>query len=212
MAKKEEEQKNSGVNLAEIRKQLDKQRAKYELEKENFANLRDKLEEEFKANLNSLLSDEERDILDLEDDPVKKYEVLEQKRKEFIDDKLEAAKKELEAMEKLIDENEDKYRALEIEQKFRQEHPDIDADGFAVWLKDEISPRLKREMLEEAGGDQLKFLGLAAQKFLELNSKEEAQEAQLPQDLHDIAGESGNVDKNLDDSEEIDVSKMFRRV
>ena len=192
------EKKPGMPDLDSAQKLLAKERAKYEAKKDAFEGMEEKLEAEFKANLDSLLSDEEREILELDGDPGKQYDLLMSKRRAFVDDKIADEKAELEAFEEALEKKETVLEDLRAEAAFREENPDLDADGFAEYLNPEtgkLSPYERAELIKASEGDRVKFLGLAAEKFLKATgAKKEGEEADLPTDMGDIAGETGDVD------------------
>ena len=198
MDKNKKSEMQGSPDLDSIAKDLLKERAQYEAKKDDYDGLEARLEEEFKASLNASLTEDERDVLDLDGDPIAQYDLLMSKRKAFVDDKLEDEKLELDAFGEAISQKEEQLDELRAEVAFREAHPDLDVDGFTAYLDPEngkLSPFERGELIKASDGDRVKFLGLVAEKFLKQSGvPEDAEDADIPTDISDVAGETGDVE------------------
>ena len=205
MDKVTDAKKSDAVNLAEARKALDKSIAELELKKDTYEGLEDSLLDSFKAGLEASLSEDENDVI-LENNPVDIFEMMEAKRKIFVDDALAAEQEEIRAFEDQIEDEEVKLHLLETEQSFRSENPDLDVDGLVEYLKQDISPRKKAELLKAADGDNVKFLGLAAESYLESIGEGNVATPDVGVDISGVVGEIGDLDNGdgMDGDEDAD--------
>ena len=205
MDKVTDAKKSDAVNLAEARKALDKSIAELELKKDTYEGLEDSLLDSFKAGLEASLSEDENDVI-LENNPVDIFEMMEAKRKIFIDDALAAEQEEIRVFEDQIEDEEMKLHLLETEQSFRSENPDLDVDGLVEYLKQDISPRKKAELLKAADGDNVKFLGLAAESYLESIGEGNVATPDVGVDISGVVGEIGDLDNGdgMDGDEDAD--------
>jgi len=188
------------TDLAPIKAQIAQERQAYETQKENFKTLEETLEAEFKASLPTLFTQEERDVLDLDGDPIAQYELLQAKRDIAVTQKVEEARATLEAFEDEIEAKEQQLEDLEAEDTFSTNHPDLDKEGFASWLQGDVAPNIREEIIQASGGDKVVFLGLMAKRFLEERGIDPSASSQndpnLSTNLLGIAGETGDIDKN----------------
>jgi len=205
MDKVTDAKKSDAVNLAEARKALDRSIAELELKKESYEELEASLLDQLKSGLEASLSEGENDVI-LENNPVDIFEMMEAKRKIFVDDALAAEQEEIRAFEDQIEDEEVKLHLLETEQSFRSENPDLDVDGLVEYLKQDISPRKKAELLKAADGDNVKFLGLAAESYLESIGEGNVATPDVGVDISGVVGEIGDLDNGdgMDGDEDAD--------
>jgi len=194
MDKKKVEQSTNAPDLGSIQGVLAKERAQYDAKKEAFEGLEEKLEGEFRAGLDASLNDEEREVMELDGDVGAQYDLIMSKRQSFISDKLADEQAELEAFEEALEKKELQLEDLRAESAFREGHPDLDKEGFVAFLKGKITPDEREELIKSSEGDRAKFLGLVAEKFLESMGAVKEEDPDLPTDISDIAGATGDLD------------------
>ena len=189
----------NGVDIAALRNATMKKRAQYEALKEDFEGMNTKLTAEFEKQLKSSLTPEEEDVV-LGGDINEIAQMIDAKKKVYVDDVVEDKRLELEAFEDAIEKEEDELEDLDAEMSFRESNPDLDAEGFAAWLKGKVAPDDLAQMQKEAEGDRTKFLTLAHAKYAEQSGQANTEEPDLPSDINGVAGEKGDLDKgnNLD--------------
>jgi len=203
MDKKPSGSKAELPDLEGVKQQLLKERAQYDAKKEAFEGLEEKLNKEFESGLDASLSDEERDVI-LEGNVLDIARMIDAKRQAFVGDRVNDERKELELMEDALEQKEERIEDLEAEASFRKGHPDLDTDGFAEYLRGEMSPNQREKFLAESKGDKVKFLGLAAKAFLESMGTMPDDDPKLPTDISNIAGATGDVDNDTDDTPDND--------
>ena len=195
---------NPGVpNLEGARGGLLKERAQYDAKKEAYEGMEEKLSAEFTAGLDASLSDDDRDVL-LEGDIVAITQMVDAKRQAYVGDRLADEQKELELFESELEKKEMQLEDLGAEASFREGHPDLDTEGFAAYLKGEMSPNKREELLAAAEGDKVKFLGLVAEQFLESTGAAPKGVVELPTDISDIAGATGDIDSGDGFEDDVD--------
>jgi len=202
-------QKPSGdggkMTVADAEAQLNKERAQYDVAKESYEGLEAKLEEDFKKELPNLLNEEERDALELDGDVAKQYDILFGKRKAFIDDKLEEEKLALDAFATELEEKAEALQALKAEDRFREKYPDADFEAMSAFFQNEMSPAqiaaVKKASIEGEGDDHELFMEQIMNAYKASMVKPEEEEADLPADLSEIPGETGDIDGDIETNE-----------
>lgn len=205
MAKEEPEQKEKqGVDLAAAEGQLNKEIAKFENAKEAYDTMEADLEENFKKDLDSLLSDEEREIMLDVDNVAGQYELMMQKRKAYVTDKMDEEKAVLEAFESDIEQKQAQIQTLKAEESFRQNHPDSDFEKMQEFFDEDLTTREKKELLGKAEGDPEALMKLVHDAYVEKSGTPNEEDVELPTDLSDIAGETGDLDNGDGDVDDAD--------
>lgn len=198
------EQNGNVLDLDAIEKVLAKERAQYDAKKEAFEGLEGKLEQEFRAGLDASLNEDERDIMELGGDVGAQYDLIMEKRNAFVGERLSTEKMELEVFEEELGKKETQLDDLRAESTFKEGYPDLDEESFIAFLKGQIKPDDREEMIKTSEGDRSKFLGLAAEKFLESTGTRKDEDPDLPTDISGIPGETGDIDSGDNVADEND--------
>lgn len=197
------------VSVADAESQLNKDIAKYENAKEAFGTLKERLESEFEANLDSSLSDEERDIMDLDGDTVDKYKLIMEKHKAYVDDKIEEERLALEQFEDDIERKQQVVQTLKAEEEFKTKNPDSNFEEVSEFFNEDMTARERNKLIEEAGGDHEKLMTLVHDAYVAKNGGGKEEEAELPTDLSGVAGETGDIDSGDGDARDVGVSHLY---
>ena len=203
------EDKNNGdraFDLAKAKEEFLQEKALVANARKEFEGLRDKLEADFEKELPSLLSDEEKDILDLDGDPVKQWQILNAKHKDYVDAKVEAARAELERAEDELEEKEKALAVHEAQEQFKNSNKELDFDAMVDWFENDLPNREKQKLIEESGNDHIKFLEIIKEAFEVANGKKgskekKEEEPKLPKDINSVAGTSGDLNMGSDNEE-----------
>ncbi|DAB40278.1 MAG TPA: hypothetical protein CFH81_08775 [Sulfurovum sp. UBA12169] len=196
-------------DLDRSKMQVNKDQARYEVMKNDFESFRASREEDFKKNIKSIVSEEDMDAIELGGDPLKIYEIIKKYEQEYISDKIEEKREDLEAFEEQLHKNTALVEQLEIEAQFLEENPDLDFEGLIDLLESGLSPKEKQTLMEASGGDSMEFLKLAKERLGgaakgDTGKEKEEDPMRLPTDLSFAAGETGDVDggtEGQDDNE-----------
>ncbi|CAA6806638.1 MAG: Unknown protein [uncultured Sulfurovum sp.] len=192
-------------DIEKHQKSLDKDFAKHEVMKQDFEGLKAQREQEFSTQIETLLSDEERDIVEVGGNASETYQVLKKHEKIFVDDAVEQEAKIIEEFENKLHENQGKLNAMRIESEYAGEFPDDDFEGLVHFIQNKLTPEQLDALHQESGADQAQFLRLAAKKFSETKTPEIPEDPNnLPTNLNNIAGATGDIDNNDGLSDEDD--------
>ncbi len=193
------------IRLTEAEKQLNKERAQYDVAKENYEGLEAKLEEDFLKELPNLLSEEERDILELDGNVVDQYKILLGKHNAFVEDKLEEEKLALDAFATEIEKKTETLQSLEAEDAFMEKYPDVDFEAMSHFFQEEMSrsqvEAAKKAAVEGDGDDHELFMEQIMNAHKGSTVKIEDEETDLPADLSEIPGETGDIDGDVETNE-----------
>lgn len=171
-----------------IQNTISKDEARYELMQEEYNSMADKLNDDFERELPNLLSEEEKEMLEVGGDIVAKHKLLRDKFEAYRDERLSMKKSEMDKYAQELDGKKAQMGILGATNRFRKAHPDINMEEFGEFIQEDISPRSKRAMSEEAGEDKYKFLELVYEQFVASKGVSENNEEELPPDLSDING------------------------
>lgn len=175
---------------------LAKDEAKLSLLQEEYNTLADRLHDEFETivdkNPQSIFTPEEIELLEVGSSLGEKNRLLRDKFEEFRTKKLDEKKQIIDKFGNELNQRKDQYGRESIAKKFARENPDVNMDTLAEFIQEDLSPRRKKEMLNEAGDDKYKFLTLVADEYKKQNggAKASDDEGELPPDLNMLSGES----------------------
>ena len=210
---KSDDNTGGGFDLQKAKEQFAIEKAKLEDAKKAFDGLGEQLTQQLREKLPSLLSDEEKETLDLDGDPVKQFDILFGKYKENVLDKLEQERAALEQFEDQLNQKALHIASLEAEEEFKKQNPDIDFDVIADWYENDLPNRAKQEIVKASNGDHIKFLELIKEAYEKQNGNAtpaKDDEPKLPKDINKVAGTSGDLDKGSDDEADA-ASILFNR-
>ena len=195
-------------SLKALEVDLNKAQAKYEIDRDNFEQFKAGRVDAFRKELPTLLTDDEKEQLSLEDDPLALYDILKAKEVEYVDNAIAQKEQELEKEREKLMQMQEAFEDLALEVAFKDKNPDADHEGLARFINEELSPRQLKELTGEANGDKEKFLDLAFELFNKKSGKQKkAKKEELPVDIDNIPG-SGNI---VDDGDnDIDVASLYR--
>ncbi len=196
--------------IAAAEANLSRDKDQLEQAKEQFDQFSISLKDNFANTLESTLSDDER--TQIEDGSIKdKWNILNSKYQTEVQGKIDEGKEKLNALEDQLIVKTTALENRKLDLKIADDNPDLDLEAFAEWTKNDISPRVLQELTEASGGDGQKFAQLIVEKYKEISEsgkgKEEGKEKgkgkEMPKDLSDVPGESGNID-NGDGTTDVD--------
>lgn len=175
---------------------LAKDEAKLSLLQEEYNTMADRLHDEFEEivdkNPQSIFTPEEIEVLEVGSSLGEKNRLLRDKFEEFRTKKLDEKKQIIDKFGNELNQRKDQYGRESIAKRFARENPDVNMDTLAEFIQEDLSPRRKKEMLNEAGDDKYKFLTLVASEYKKQNgeTKTNGSEDELPPDLNMLSGES----------------------
>lgn len=193
--------------VASIEAEIVNDKTKYETMKQGFANLKQKLEEGFEANLEAILDEKTKEVLD-EATPQEQWKMLKAKYTELVETKIEEAREQMEAFEEALFNKQLVLENRKLDLALSEENPELDMEAMVAWLHKDLTPRQLEDLLTAAKGDKKQFIALAIEKFK--SSQEQKQEEEgnkMPTDLSGVAGATGDVDNN--DGDDTDTQNEF---
>ncbi|NKQ40047.1 MAG: hypothetical protein HF962_00535 [Sulfurovum sp.] len=201
MSKKKKSAPEEGLDpakfdLVKARELLEKEKARLSNAKEDLGGLRDKLETEFKTQLHTLLTEEERDTLDLSSDPVAQWRILSAKHQEFVHAVVAAEEQAVDAFAEEIAAKEQSLYQLEAEARFKAKNPDLDFDAVSEWFEEDMPTRAKKRLVEKEGDDVDALLDKIKMAYDEAHPTGDDGVPDLPVALSGVPGKSADVDRN----------------
>ena len=201
---------NENLDIATIEDGIRKDEARLTIMQEQYNNAADKINDEFESTLasnpSSLFSDEELEKLASDSNIVEKNKMLRDRFEKFRDEKLTAKKEEIGNFEKQLQGRKGQFDILSESNKFSKENPDVDMEALAEYIQEDLSPRKKKELRDQAKS-KFDFLTLANEEFKKANPENEDEE-NLPPDLSGVNGASGNNSY----SDDIDREKYLKSI
>lgn len=191
--------------LAAAEARIGKDKEQLQAMKDNFEQTKADLEANFEKNLESMLTPQEKTAVE-DSSPQEQWQIYATKYKSEVEDKIDVMREQIDAFE----DNLYKYQlALEnrkIDMKVVGDNPDLDLQAFHEWVSNDLTPRMQAELLAAAGKDKAKFAELLVAKYIEVigasegkpapAGEEEKKEDDMPTDISNIAGETGDIDNN----------------
>ncbi|QDF28985.1 hypothetical protein [Halarcobacter anaerophilus] len=202
---------DENLDIATIEDGIRKDEARLTIMQEQFTTATDKINDEFESTLasnpNSLFSDEELEKLASDSNIVEKNKMLRNRFEKFRDEKLTAKREEIGNFEKQLQGRRGQFDILSESNKFSKENPDVDMEALAEYIQEDLSPRKKKELRDQAK-TKFDFLTLANEEFKKANPPENEEDKNLPPDLSGVNGASGNNSY----SDDIDREKYLKSI
>lgn len=185
---------------------ITKDEAKLSLLQEEFNTMSDRLHDEFEElvekNPKSIFSEDEIEILEVGNSLSAKNKLFRDKFEEFRTKKLDEKKQVIDGFAQELGKRKEMFARGSVAKNFAAANPDVDMTKLAEFIQEDLSPRMRKEILTQAGEDKAKFLELAAAEFKKLGgSKNESEEDELPPDLNSLSGTSASMQSSSQDGD-----------
>ncbi|MDD5360423.1 MAG: hypothetical protein PHI79_04580 [Sulfurovaceae bacterium] len=191
--------------LAGAEARIAKDKEQYQAMKDNFEQLKVELEDTFTKNLESLLTPQEKQVID-EGSFQEQWQIYATIHEREVDNKIDAAREKLDSFEEKLYMDQLALENRKLDMQVATNNPDMDLNAFAEWVGNDIPPRLMAELTAAAGNDRAKFVELLVAKYNESitpakkeddpeNIDQKKEDDGLPTDISGIAGETGDIDK-----------------
>ena len=152
--------------------------------------LREKKRLEFIANVATMFTPEEIEAIEVAQAPEVVKLVLD-KANEFITEAVDKHDAEIKEFKAVLDENNKNLESMNAREQFMVKHPDVDMDAFEEYISFDVQPRKMNELLELPIEERLEEL----LKLFNAEDGAEEGENELPDDVDDVAGATGDVDR-----------------
>lgn len=177
---------------------ITKDEAKFSLLQEEYNTMADRLYDEFEAivekNPKEIFSDDEIELLEVGSSLSAKNKLFRDKFEEFRTAKLDEKKQIIDKFGEELGKRKEEFNRGSVAKRFASANPDIDMTQLAEFIQEDLSPRMKKELLLEAGEDKAKFLELVAAEFKKQNPANSTdKEDELPPDLNGLSGATGTL-------------------
>lgn len=177
---------------------ITKDEAKLSLLQEEYSTMADRLHDEFESvvekNPASIFSEEEIELLEVGGSLSAKNKLFRDKFEEFRNAKLTEKKQVIDKFGEELGSRKEQFSRGSVAKRFAQANPDVDMTQLAEFIQEDLSPRVRKELLTSAGEDKTKFLELVAVEFRKQNSPDSTmEEDELPPDLNGLSGASGTL-------------------
>jgi hypothetical protein len=131
-----------------------------------------RIDEEFLPYFEKTLSDDEREVMELSEDPKEQAALVLAKRTAFVDEQIEPRKQKLQEFAQALEAKRTDYNNNLQIKAFRDAHPDVDIDAFGEFIQSDLTPRQREELESEAAGNMLKYFESALLLYNKVNKKE----------------------------------------
>lgn len=177
---------------------ITKDEAKLSLLQEEFVTMADRLHDEFETivekNPASIFNEEEIELLEVGGSLAAKNKLFRDKFEEFREAKLAEKKQVIDKFGEELGKRKDEFNRGSVAKRFAAANPDIDMTLLAEFIQEDLSPRVRKELLTQAGEDKAKFLELVAAEFKKQNPANSTdKEDELPPDLNGLSGATGTL-------------------
>lgn len=181
-----------------MQQSITKDEAKLSLLQEEYNTMADRLHDEFEAvvekNPASIFSEDEIELLEVGGSLAAKNKLFRDKFEEFRAAKLAEKKQVIDKFSEELGARKEAFNRGSVAKRFAAANPDVDMTLLAEFIQEDLSPRVRKELLTQAGEDKGKFLELVAAEFRKANPANSTnEEDELPPDLNSLSGASGTL-------------------
>lgn len=189
-----EQPEGDGIDENEMNQSILRDEAKLGMMQEEFTQMTDSIANDFETVLankpETILTEDEIEILEVGSDFVAKNKLLRDKFEAFRDEKLSEKKELIDAFSGKIKTKKGQHELVSQSNKFARENPKVNMEELAEYIQEDLSNRKKQEFLKEAGNDKYKFLELVA-KDMGMGT-DAGDDEELPTDLTELSGTSAD--------------------
>ncbi|SFV71785.1 hypothetical protein MNB_SV-13-249 [hydrothermal vent metagenome] len=153
--------------------------------------LRDNLRKEFESDITKYFTPDEIEALEVAEakDVVK---IVLDKANEFITEKVDEHDAEIKKFKEVLDENNRNLESMSARERFMAKHPEVDMDAFEDFGAYDVQPRKMNELQDLPIDERLEEL---LNLFNAQNGTKDDEKKELPDDVDDVAGATGDIDK-----------------
>ena len=171
-------QQNGSNNEEPADDEINTLKAKIELMSKDLAEMDSKLDDEFYAQIDSQLSEEELDLR-FADDQKPYLKAVEAKRKAFISERKKAFEDELDKLTSEYGVKRENAQIKTVQKSFLAAHPDANLKTLQDWVTNDITPRQKAE-IEKNATDLASYLEAVYAAFKEANPDKKTETKKQP--------------------------------
>ena len=178
-------------DLVEMQKRHDEDSKRLEELMTQRRELRERLRQEFMNDITKHFTPEEIEALEIADakDVVK---IVLDKANEFITTKVDEHDSEIKSFREVLDENNRNLESMNARERFIEKHPDVDMDALEDFASYDIMPRQMNELLELPIDERLEEILKIFEA--ENGTDEDEENNELPDDVDNVAGATGDID------------------